>query len=1090
MSWITNVAAHAPSLLTVWPLLGALVTWLGLRRGIATARIIAITAVSLTAGLTAVMTWNFSFGQSGVQMLSVIPWWEWPLQLSSPGSTIRFAWAFGVDGVSLAPLLIVAFVGWFAIVLADRTMPVGKEPPYAGLLVGQALSLSLFTVQDFAAWMLCCELWSWWAFLMIGRHGAENRRAAAKRVLLSARLAHGCWMLAGIGMAVCLAWIHADVRHQAVGVTFLYSDLVGVLPRWIGGNLTALQLWTAFGSWVLLFWLAGLWLKWPLFPGHHGLTGMLTESRAPLAALCGATMILQGGYVWFRFVLPLLPAGSSAGLSLLSACAGFGVLYFGLLATVQRTWLALAGMLAASTLQAAWLCSTTGGVLASVTGWRMVCATAVVIPAMNLLTGWRERHALSMEFDQQTWQSEKHPRWFQGIALCSVLLAGLPCFALFSGQAVLNLLELRRRGMPSLMLLAGSLLSAWAVIRILLQTGFSASKSVVDGSQPSKQRMDIQGREWLLTVPVIVGVGFFVSSGPWDRLFEPTWQRLHDPFAVTSSPPSPAKVVSARMSTSKPNPDVQKRSPEFPWLCAPLFWGVVGTLLLVLPREWLTTRWAFVLALIGWAGGAGAELLGGSCLATVSPTWARGCLSALTLIMLIELTAIAGSTSRSAAAWGAQLLRISGIGWTVVTNDLLWTGLAWELAELGRWSSSTEEQQSASASVLLSFWSFSWGGRGWNASPQAAPAPATQPEGQRSPERRSRAHLRHLSSSLCFWLGIALLALVMRTTRLASLADVSAALMPPNDDGPITGVTSILGLAAGLLLSAGVGIRCGLLPWSFGRWQRGTNVEVDSSLLDQWLSQLLGLTMMVPLSIALGGGFGGPLAIVWAISAVATAIWNGLTLVGEEKVLPLLRGLITAQFAALTALLAGVMAKPPALSTGISEQFDISSLLPLINQGTVVVTLAVCSLVALLRQLGKPEFGERYFEHYRGLLARRPVEAILLISLFIGLSSPGLFAVWLPAWTGLTSLIMTPLPRLHIPILGHPVLLTAAAVCLLMGMIILSRIADAISRLAFDQPVSLPTPNSHRWPLILTSSLTVAVVVASVVPNLILWVFD
>lgn len=1046
MSWIRNLAAHAPFLMTVTPLFGAALCWLNLRRGSSTARPTAITNASLTVILSIVMTWNFSADIVGPQMAASMPWWQWPLDLSSPESDIRFQFAFGVDGVSLAPLFIVAIVGWFAVVMADRSAPAGKEPPYAGLLLGQSLSIGLFAVQEFAAWILCCELWAWWAFLMLGRHGEENRRQAARRVLLSARLAQVCWLLAGVGMAVCHAWIHADVRHQSAGVSFLYADFVGSLSRGIAGNETALQLWSAFGPWVLILWLAGVWLQWPLFPAHSGLGGLWSEARAPLAALCGTTMMLQGGYVWFRFVAPLLPAGSSAVLMLLSGCAGFGVLYFGLLALVQRTWRSLVCVLTLSSLQAAWLCSASGNVHGTLTGWRMVCAASIVTAGVWLLIGWRESQGAPCEFDRQADLAAASPRWFGFMSWGCGLLACLPCFSLISGQAVLNLLELRRRGVPHLMLMVGGVLSAWSVLRVLLQTGFPSLGDNAPAGGMVAQRKDVGGRDWLLAAPVLAGLLCLAMPDQWDAWLGPTWQRLHDPFSTTATSSLSAIPATTTITANKLLKPVVKQSADFPWLCAPLFWGLSGALLCAAPRDLLTPQWARIIALLGLAGGGLAEWLGGMHTAAVHPQWAIGCVISLVLTGFVEFAVVAEPAASSAKRWGALLLRISGISLSAMTGDLLYAGLAWELAEFGRWCAPSEVEPCVG--------------------------------------RRTREQLRHFLSSFCFWLGLAVLAIVTRTTHIATAAAKLAEMVPRNEDGQILGVASRWGLASAILICSGIGIRCGLLPWSFSRRRHHAGGPVDGGVTEDWLDRLAGLAMFLQLSIALGDGFGGPLAVLLAIAAAITAVWNSLTVVGESKVSNLLHAVPASQFAALILMVAGLMAKPAAISTGFREQFDLSSLPPLVTYGTVMITLVLCGLVVLLRRLGKPEFGELYLDHYRGLFSRRALDAALLASLLICLTGGGLFVAFLPAWIGLTNLMMTPLPRLHVQIQPHPVLMAASVICLFARIPLLGRMADWMCRMAFDQPVALPAMNSNRWQLFLAFGLTLGAVIGSACPAL------
>ena len=266
MGLFADFAAHAPFLLMATPLFGAVLVWISSRRGLAAARQTALVNATLTLGVAMLMAAKFSSdipprASSPAQMTSLIPWAEFP-------AGVRIVLACGVDGVSLAPLLIVALLGWIVLVTADRCSPQWSAKSYAGLLVGQSLAMGGFAAQDFTAFLVGCELWAWWSFFLIGRHGGPERRTAAQSFLVTSSLAHAAWGLAGIGMAVCQAWIQTEVRRQATGISFLYPDMVWSLARSITGNETALEIWTSFQPWVLALWLIGLWLRWPLFPWH------------------------------------------------------------------------------------------------------------------------------------------------------------------------------------------------------------------------------------------------------------------------------------------------------------------------------------------------------------------------------------------------------------------------------------------------------------------------------------------------------------------------------------------------------------------------------------------------------------------------------------------------------------------------------------------------------------------------------------------------------------------------------------------------------------------------------------------------------
>lgn len=429
--------------------------------------------------------------------------------------------------------------------------------------------------------------------------------------------------------------------------------------------------------------------------------------------------------------------------------------------------------------------------------------------------------------------------------------------------------------------------------------------------------------------------------------------------------------------------------------------------------------------------------------------WITAICCSLGLIGLAQFSVIPSDTQpRSAISIAGMLARLGAIGWAAVTNDLLVAGAAWELAELARWMTQAGESHGAA--------------------------------------RSSRERVRHIVSSTSFWLGAMLCVILTRTTRLGSISAQLAAAVPRSDEGQILGTASKLGFAAAILLCSAAGIRCGLLPWSFGRQDLPSNRRCGPVLLDQWLGQLLCLTMLVQFVLALGNGYGGPLAIMLAISAAGTALWNGLSVIGEMRATPVLQAIIAHQFAGIVLVTAVLAANPVAVSSGFPEQFDRSQLLKVAGWGILTLSLAICGLAALVQRIGEPQYGELFLDQYRGLFTKRKFEAIFLTALLISLvgrwPQPGFWS----GWISLTSLVMLPQPLSDNRIQTHPVLLAAAVVCLISGMLLLERTAYWIRCVTLDPPASLPCGSGRRWDLALAGGAVGLGTLAAFSPQLLI----
>ena len=377
---VTEFAAQLPFLLSVSPLFGALWTWLNGRRDVPAVRQAAITNATLTLALAVWMATQFVLSHSpAVEMASMFPWWSAPLG-GEPGSEsaakMSFVLAFGVDGLSVIPLIVIALVGWVAIVTADRCATPWTSASYVELLIGQSLALAIFAAQDFVMFVIGCELWAWWAFFAIGRQGGLERRAAALRWRVAAAAAHAAWSLAGIGCAVCYAWIQSELHGGTGTVWWLLPEIVSRLARWIGGNETAFYAWTAFQPWVLPLWLIGLFIRWPVFPFHGWWTAMMSEARSPIAALFTSAMVLQNGYALLRFVIPLFPPGEAGWAAFVLMWVSFGAAYFGLLALSQTESRRIAASVSLFAIHAAILGLLSGNVETCLAAWQSLAVMA------------------------------------------------------------------------------------------------------------------------------------------------------------------------------------------------------------------------------------------------------------------------------------------------------------------------------------------------------------------------------------------------------------------------------------------------------------------------------------------------------------------------------------------------------------------------------------------------------------------------------------------------------------------------------------------------------------------------------------------
>ncbi|MFO0919162.1 MAG: proton-conducting transporter membrane subunit, partial [Planctomycetaceae bacterium] len=347
-----EIRGFLPLLLTVLPAWGAAWAWLISRHGAAAARRTAVINSSLTLAVALIMAADF-LATGGDQLIGFgVPWLE-----TGP---VRMTCSFGVDGLSLWPMVVLALAGWTIVLAAESCCVNWTASAYAGLLLGQSLGLGIFAAQDFVLYFCCCAGWSWWSFAAVGRPGGCARRAAAQRYLLISSVGNGLVGIAATCLVVCQAGMARELYGKPGEISFEFSRMITGLSRSIHSHEIAWEFWSGYQPTVLLFCLGGLWLRWPMFPWHGWWPAVMSRARAPMAALFGAATALQAGYLLFRFIVPFCSDPGAEWPDWVCWVAAGTVFYAGVLACAQDQLRSLAGYLALSGLATALIAGVAG----------------------------------------------------------------------------------------------------------------------------------------------------------------------------------------------------------------------------------------------------------------------------------------------------------------------------------------------------------------------------------------------------------------------------------------------------------------------------------------------------------------------------------------------------------------------------------------------------------------------------------------------------------------------------------------------------------------------------------------------------------
>jgi NADH-quinone oxidoreductase subunit M len=221
--------------------------------------------------------------------------------------------ALGVDGISLAMVLLAALLTLVAV-LVSRRMVEGARLYFALVLLLESAMFGVFTARDWSLFYVFWEATLLPLFFLIDRLGGPNRQRAALNFFL--------YTLGGsVFMLVSLLFLY----DAAPGHSFAMGDMAE------GGSGLALD--------VQLLIFAGLFIgfgvKMPVFPLHGWLPLAHVEAPSPVSILLSGVLLKMGAYGLIR-AAETLPAALLATQDWLAALAFISLLYGGILAWRQQ----------------------------------------------------------------------------------------------------------------------------------------------------------------------------------------------------------------------------------------------------------------------------------------------------------------------------------------------------------------------------------------------------------------------------------------------------------------------------------------------------------------------------------------------------------------------------------------------------------------------------------------------------------------------------------------------------------------------------------------------------------------------------------
>ncbi|MBL8247116.1 MAG: NADH-quinone oxidoreductase subunit M, partial [Candidatus Competibacter sp.] len=258
------------------------------------------------AGLALVLSWGllaqFDRTTAAVQFVEQVVW----------SSSIGVSYALGLDGISLAMVLLATLLVVVAL-LASDSVKTRVKGYYAWLLVLEFAMLGVFMAQDWSLFFMFWELTLIPLFFLIDLWGGEKRHVASLNFVLYT-MSGAIFILIGIIM------VYRLTPTQSFAMAAISQAAAG-LPR-------------TEQMWLLLAFLVGFGVKIPIFPLHGWLPLAHVEAPSPISILLSGVLLKMGAYGLLR-VVAMLPQGTLALQPLLVGIALVSILYGGLLAWRQ-----------------------------------------------------------------------------------------------------------------------------------------------------------------------------------------------------------------------------------------------------------------------------------------------------------------------------------------------------------------------------------------------------------------------------------------------------------------------------------------------------------------------------------------------------------------------------------------------------------------------------------------------------------------------------------------------------------------------------------------------------------------------------------
>lgn len=219
-------------------------------------------------------------------------------------------YAIGVDGISLAMIILTNFTGLLVILAGCQAIKVRVAQYMAAFLVMQGMMIGVFAATDAILFYVFWEGMLIPMYLSIGMWGSTNRNYASIKFFLYT-------FLGSILMLIALLYLYNQTG-------------VFDIRQYYGLNLPL-----DIQKYIFFAFFLAFAVKVPMWPVHTWLPDAHTEAPSGGSVVLAALMLKLGIYGFLRFSMPIVPQACAELAWVMIILSLIAIVYIGLVAIVQ-----------------------------------------------------------------------------------------------------------------------------------------------------------------------------------------------------------------------------------------------------------------------------------------------------------------------------------------------------------------------------------------------------------------------------------------------------------------------------------------------------------------------------------------------------------------------------------------------------------------------------------------------------------------------------------------------------------------------------------------------------------------------------------